>query len=131
MPLRDKRLMNKVVKNLAVVAVLALTLGMTSSVWAAMSAAQVKSAIEAEYDARVLKIDPGKDNGRDVFIVKVMYNGGDYNTAFQVNILVIDAETGKPVSQFRHGASGRSLPGAYDNEPNRQPEDALRGHIWR
>ena len=116
--------------------VLALTawlaqLAVPSSAKAAMTQSQVAAATEKSYDVRVLKIYADKENGKNVFRVKVMYNGGDWNTAFQVNIIVIDAETGERVAQFKHQSSGRSLPGNYDSMPNRQPPDALRRHIWR
>ena len=116
--------------------VLALTawlvqLAVPSSAKAAMTQSQVAAATEKSYDVRVLKIYADKENGKSVFRVKVMYNGGDWNTAFQVNTIVIDAETGERVAQFKHQSSGRSLPGNYDSMPNRQPPDALRRHIWR
>ena len=116
--------------------VLALTawlaqLAVSSSAKAAMTQSQVAAATEKSYDVRVLKIYADKENGKSVFRVKVMYNGGDWNTAFQVNTIVIDAETGERVAQFKHQSSGRSLPGNYDAMPNRQPPDALRRHIWR
>ena len=102
-----------------------------TSAGAASSQKQIRASVEKQYDAKVLKIYPGKDAGRAVFFVRVMYNGGNFNTAFQVNTLVIDANTGKRVKQFRHGSSGRELSGNYDSSPNRQAPDALRGHIWR
>ena len=116
--------------------VLALTAWLTqlavpSSAKAAMTQSQITAAIEKSYDVRVLKISADKENGKSVFRVKVMYNGGDWNTAFQVNTIVINAETGERVPQFKHHSSGRSLPGNYDSKPNRQPPDALRRHIWR
>ena len=116
--------------------VLALTawlaqLAVPSSANAAMTQSQVAAATEKSYDVRVLKIYADKENGKSVFRVKVMYNGGDWNTAFQVNTIVIDAETGERVAQFKHQSSGRSLPGNYGSMPNRQPPDALRRHIWR
>ena len=116
--------------------VLALTawlaqLAVPSSANAAMTQSQVAAATEKSYDVRVLKIYADKENGKSVFRVKVMYNGGDWNTAFQVNTIVIDAETGERVAQFKHQSSGRSLPGNYDSMPNRQSPDALRRHIWR
>ena len=116
--------------------VLALTawlaqLAVPSSANAAMTQSQVAAATEKSYDVRVLKIYADKENGKSVFRVKVMYNGGDWNTAFQVNTIVIDVETGERVAQFKHQSSGRSLPGNYDSMPNRQPPDALRRHIWR
>ena len=116
--------------------VLALTaclvqLAFPSSAKAAMTQSQITAAIEKSYDVRVLKIYADKENGKSVFRVKVMYNGGDWNTAVQVNTIVMDAETGERVVQFKHQSSGRSLPGNYDSMPNRQPPDALRRHIWR
>lgn len=120
----------KILCILAAVAVFPSVLSGASA--AALSESQIRAVIENAYDAKVLKIYPGEDNGRSVYFVKVMFNGGNYNTAFQVNTLVIDANTGKRISQFRHGSSGRSLPGNYDSRPNRQSPDALRsGHIWR
>jgi len=126
-------------KNLILVIylpVLALTawlaqLAVSSSANAAMTQSQVAAATEKSYDVRVLKIYADKENGKSVFRVTVIYNGGDWNTAFQVNTIVIDAETGERVAQFKHQSSGRSLPGNYDSMPNRQPPDALRRHIWR
>ena len=116
--------------------VLALTaclvqLAFPSSAKAAMTQSQITAAIEKSYDVRVLKIYADKENGKSVFRVKVMYNGGDWNTAFQVNTIVIDVKTGERVVQFKHQSSGRSLPGNYDSKPNRQSPDALRRHIWR
>jgi len=129
--------MNKINPILVIyLPVLALTawlaqLAVSSSAKAAMTQSQVAAATEKSYDVRVLKIYADKENGKSVFRVKVMYNGGDWNTAFQVNTIVIDAETGERVAQFKHQSSGRSLPGNYDSMPNRQPPDALRRHIWR
>jgi len=98
---------------------------------AAMTQAEVRATVEKDYDVKVLKITPGSDANRPVFIVKIMFNGGNFNTAFQINTIVIDAETGRRISQFRHGSSGRTLPGTFDSVPNRQRTDALRGNIWR
>ena len=98
---------------------------------ASSSKAQVKSNIEREYDADVLKILNGTVNGKSVFYVTVMFRGGNYNTAYQINTLVFDVSTGRILPQFRHHSSGRSLSGAYDNKPNRQSMEALRGHVWR
>ena len=96
-----------------------------------MTQVQITAAIEKAYDVKVLKIEPDKVNSKNVFRVKVMYNGGNWNTAFQVNTIVIDGETGARIPQFKHHSSGRSLPGNFDSKPNRQPPDALRRHIWR
>ena len=104
---------------------------MPSQSLAAMSQVQVRTAVEKDYDVKVIKITPGTDAKRPVFVVKIMYNGGNFNTAFQINTIVIDADTGKRIAQFRHGTSGRSLPGTFDSIPNRQLTDGLRGSIRR
>lgn len=97
----------------------------------AMSLADVRNAVENDYDVKVIKITPGTDANRPVFFVKIMYNGGNFNTAFQINTIVIDSETGNRIAQFRHGSSGRKLPGTFDSIPNRQLTDGLRGSIRR
>ena len=120
----------KILVLLAAVAIFPFVLAGPSA--AALSEAQIRAMVEQAYDAKVLKIYIGKDEGRNVYFVRVMYNGGNYNTAFQINTLVIDANTGKRISQFRHRSSGRSLSGSYDSRPNRQsPSSLRRGHIWR
>tara|TARA_B100001758_G_C18212383_1_gene505816 strand:+ start:354 stop:668 length:315 start_codon:yes stop_codon:yes gene_type:complete len=96
-----------------------------------MSKRVIQANIEKEYDAKVLKMFIGKDQGKPVYFVRVMFNGGNYNTAFQVNTIVIDAISGKRLPQFRHGSSGRQLSGAMKNNPNKQTPGALRGHVWR
>ena len=98
---------------------------------AAMSEDQVRTAIERDYGVRVLRIGPGTADGRKVFVVTVMNPPGDFNEAFQVNTLVVDAETGRLVPQFRHLPSGQSFSGAPSHVPNRQSPDASRGRTWR
>jgi hypothetical protein len=124
--------MNKIIKKcLVVCSVFLFGMAMSVSSEASMSKEQVHVSIEKQYAAKVLNILQGKDMGRSVFFVKVMFTGGNYNTAFQVNTIVIDSNTGKRLPQFRHGPSGRQLSGSHDASPNRQSPSALRGHIWR
>jgi len=108
-----------------------LLCGISANADAAMSKRAIQAKIEKKYDANVLKMFIGNDLGRPVYFVRVMFKGGNYNTAFQVNTIVIDANTGKRLSQFRHGPSGRQLSGAMENSPNKQSPAALRGHVWR
>ena len=108
-----------------------LLCGITATASATMSKRTIQAKIEKEYDAKVIKMFIGNDMGRSVYFVRVMFKGGNYNTAFQVNTIVIDAKTGKRLPQFRHGASGRQLSGTIDNSPNKQSPAALRGHVWR
>ena len=101
-----------------------LLCGITATASATMSKRTIQANIEKEYDAKVIKMFIGNDMGRSVYFVRVMFKGGNYNTAFQV-------KTGKRLPQFRHGASGRQLSGTFDNSPNKQSPAALRGHVWR
>lgn len=98
---------------------------------AAMSEDQVRTAIEREFGVEVLRVSPGTADGRAVFMVTVMNPPGDFNEAFQVNTLVVDAETGRLVPQFRHNPSGHTFSGSLWNTPNRRHPDASRGSTWR
>jgi len=98
---------------------------------AAMSEDQVRSAIERDYGVQVLRVSPATEDGRSVFLVTVMNPPGDFNEAFQVNTLMVDAETGRLVLQYRHGPSGHRLSDAPSRVPNRQSPDAPRGRTWR
>lgn len=62
-------------------------------------------AIEAEYGVKVLKVRAVTVNGRAAFEAIVMNPAGNYNEAFQVNRLVVDAATGEFIQQVRHGAA--------------------------
>lgn len=73
---------------------------------AAMSADEVKSRIEKEYGVQVLKVTPVEREGAVSYAVTVMNRGGDFNTAFMVTTLEVDAESGELVRQFRHLESG-------------------------
>jgi len=99
---------------------------------AALGQEAIKKAIEKTYNVKVLRIQDGEQDGRQVYRVTFMNRGGNYNAAFQVNTIVMDAETGKRVPQFRHLQSGYRLPAAHDRPVNRQATDVLRrGWTWR
>lgn len=99
--------------------------------YAAMSEQEVWAAVERDYGVQVLRIRPDTDDGRNVFLVTVMNPPGDFNEAFQVNTLMVDAETGQLVLQYRHGPSGHRFSDAPSHVPNRQSPDAPRGRTWR
>ena len=75
---------------------------------AAMSADQVKRQVASEFGVRVLKVRPMRDAGVAAFAVVIMNEGGNFNEAWQVNTIVVDAASGKLIRQFRHRASGIS-----------------------
>ena len=116
----------------AVAAVLGAVLALSPPAIAAMTANQVKAKIAKDFGVKVLKVRPGKADGRKVFVVTVMNPGGDFNEAFQVSTITVDAETGKLVAGFRHRASGLDANQAPSYVPNLHSPDTLSwGFIWR
>ena len=83
----------------------ALALG-ASPAEAALSADQVKRQVETRYGVTVLRIEAVTEQGRSAYAVTIMSPGGAFNEAFQVNTIVIDAETGRPIIQYRQGSRG-------------------------
>ena len=98
---------------------------------AAMSADQVAAAIAEAYGVGVLKVVAAEHEGRTVYRVTIMNPGGDFDEAFQVNTLLVDADTGKLVSGFRHRASGYEPSQAAAFDVNRHAPDTLSwGFVW-
>lgn len=111
--------------------VLGIGLGAGSAL-AAMSPDEVKSAIEGEYPVKVLKVTEATVGEKPVYRVTMMFNGGNFNSAFQVNTIVVDAETGKPIVQFGSAPTGHNTAsGARSFETNRQKTNAINGTIRR
>ena len=99
---------------------------------AAMTEAQVKQSLERAYNVTVLRITRLEYDGRAAFKVTFMNPGGNFNTAFQVNSVAVDAETGKLIVRFRHRSSGHDPNVAPRFLPDRQTSTALEsGLVWR
>ncbi len=64
---------------------------------AQMSEQRIIGKIERDFGVEVLKVGPAKNIGPNVLAVTVMNPSGDFNEAFQVNTLAVDAMTGKLV----------------------------------
>ncbi len=79
---------------------------------------ELKQQIEQTYPVHVLGIRAVKADGKAAYAVTVMNRGGDFNNAFQVNTFIVDADTGAPISVFRHLASGYVLSGGGDRDTN-------------
>lgn len=90
------------VRHTVVLAALAaaLILAVPTVAQAAMTKDQVAAKIEKEFKVKVLRVEPMTEDGKPVFAVTVMGSGGDWNHAFQVNTIAVDAATGQPVVQF-------------------------------
>ena len=96
---------------------------------------EIRRRVETAYGVKVLRIEPLPDDKAAAQLelrVKVMSTQPDANGAFGVTTLVIDAETGQPVPQFRHRPSGYDLPDTLDPTPRQdivpKPE---HGTTWR
>lgn len=89
--------------------------------WAAMSADQVAAAIAEAYGVTVLRVEPMTEDGRAAYLVTIMNPGGDSNDAFQVNRIIVDAETGDLIRQFRHPPSRHRLFGGSTAFGGRAP----------
>ncbi len=97
-----------------------------------LSPDEVKQQIEQTYPVNVLGIRAITADGKAAYAVTVMTRGGDFDDAFQVNTFIVDANTGAPISVFRHLESGYVLPDGGDRDTNRQPPGAAQaGSTWR
>lgn len=85
---------------------------MVTPVAAMVTMDQVKSAIASKFGVQVLKVEETQGPEGPAYLVTVMNPGGDSNSAFQVNTLMVDQQTGKLVSAFRHLPAGYDLSGS-------------------
>jgi len=117
----------------AISAAFAAVIGLgAGSALGAMTPDAVKSAIEGEYPVKVLKVTEATVGDKPVYRVTMMFNGGNFNTAYQVNTIIVDAETGKPIVQFGSAPTGHNTAsGAPRYETNRQTINAINGNIRR
>ena len=65
-----------------------------------MSADQVNRQVANEFGVRVLNVRAMQDKGASSFAVVIMNEGGNFNEAWQVNTIVVDAASGKLICQF-------------------------------
>ena len=100
------RAATRTLRGAALAVVFGATLALGAAPAVALSADQVKRQVEARYGVKVLRIKPMTEQGRSAFAVTIMNPGGDFNEAFQVNTIVLDAETGRPIVQYRQGPGG-------------------------
>ena len=81
------------------------------------SAEEISAIVTQAFGVEVLRIASADADGRPAYRVTVMNPGGDSDGAFQVTTLVVDAETGALIPQFRHKRAGYELPGPPTNAP--------------
>ena len=102
----SSRTATRTLRGAALAVVFGATLALGAAPAVALSADQVRRQVETRYGVKVLRIKPMTEQGRSAFAVTIMNPGGDFNEAFQVNTIVIDAETGRPIVQYRQGPGG-------------------------
>jgi len=93
-----------------------------------LSPDELKQQVEQTYPVNVLGIRAITVDGKAAYAVTVMTHGGDFNSAFQVNTFMVDADTGAPISVFRHLDSGYVL---SDGGNRQSPDAAQAGVTWR
>jgi hypothetical protein len=106
-------------------------LAAAGSALAEISQDQAARKIASDYNVKVLRVKPGKIDGRAVWLVTVMNPGGNYNEAFQVTTLAVDQADGRLVPSFRNGPSEtEGAAGAVDTQIDRRPS-VMRSGPWR
>lgn len=91
------------------------------------TAQKLTQQIAQRYGVQVLHADRELIGGKPVYRMVVMNPGGDFNEAYAVHTLVVDASTGTLVSQFEHMPSGYELA----SPPDRTPRDDGSGDTIR
>jgi len=110
----------KKMKPLLATTLIAAGLALSPTAGAAeLSAAEVGQQIAKTYPVNVLSVRDIEVDGRIAYAVTVMTKGGNFDDAFQVNTIIVDADTGKLIPVFRHRDSGYILPDAGDRETRR------------
>ncbi len=113
-------------------ALVVLVAGVPSPADAQITTRQVSRQFAKEYGVQVLKARTGKIDGKRVYLLTIMNPKGNFNEAFQVSTVAVDAKTGRLVSGFRHRADGRVSNQSPVYAPNRQPTESLSlGTTWR
>lgn len=90
--------------------------------------AALEKRVAERFDARVLKIEEGTLNGRDVLLVTMMRERANSNAAFKVDTLAFDPVTGEAL--LGRIPSQRDDPGRDTTMIDKRP-DVLRGRPWR
>ena len=122
------------IRSIAIAAGIAAAVLYSATVSSApVTADQAASRFAEEYGVRVLKTEETEFRGRRVFVLTVMNPDGNFNEAFQVSKVAVDAMTGALVSAFAHRDDGLDGNAAPQYQPNRQSSDSIRPGqpVWR
>ncbi len=85
------------------------------------------------YGVEALRVrEMRQEDGSLAYAVTVMTPGGDSNNAFAVTTLLVDAQTGALIPQFRHTPTGHEFSDAPSNVPPTESDGpALRRGFTR
>ena len=81
------------------------------------TAQKLTQQIAQRYGVQVLRADRELLDGKPVYRMVVMNPGGDFNEAYAVHTLVVDAASGALVPQFEHLPAGYALAAPPDRTP--------------
>ncbi|MGH7013613.1 MAG: PepSY domain-containing protein [Stellaceae bacterium] len=81
------------------------------------TAQKLTQQLAQRYGVQVLRADRELLDGKPVYRMVVMNAGGDFNEAYAVHTLVVDAASGALVSQFQHAPAGYALAASPDRTP--------------
>ena len=105
-----------------------LLLALSPPAEANVDRADLEKRVAEQFDARVLKVEAGTLNGREVLFVTMMRERANSNAAFKVDTLAFDPATGEALlgklPSLRDGARRDTT--MIDKRP-----DVLRGRPWR
>lgn len=80
-------------------------------------AQRLANELSSRFSVQVLRAQREQLDGKPVYRMVVMNPGGDFNEAYAVHTLVVDAKTGALVSQFQNETSGYQLSAPPDRTP--------------
>ncbi len=92
------------------------------------TAQRLAKALADRFGVRVLRSEREELDGKPVYRMTVMRPGGDFDDAFAVETLIVDAASGALVPQFRNDVSGYALSSPADRTPR---DDAIATTIRR
>ncbi|HYL33413.1 MAG TPA: hypothetical protein VEU53_09760 [Stellaceae bacterium] len=81
------------------------------------TAQKLTQQIAQLYGVQVLRADRELLDGKPVYRMVVMNPGGDFNEAYAVHTLVVDAASGALISQFEHLSAADDLAAPPDRTP--------------
>lgn len=92
----------------------------------ALTPEEVGRKVAEQWQVELVRVRPVTVEGQDGLAVTVMKPGGSFNGALGVATILVDPASGALMPQFRHGASGYSLPATL---PGPQPD--ISGNVIR